>query len=382
MPDAVHLVEQILHKAAGFGASDIHIEPYPEHLRIRFRIDGSLKTVELLPPGVANLVISRLKVMSGMNIAEKRAAQDGGLKYRLEVNGEKQSMSVRVSTVPSIFGEKAVLRMQADNNETTLKSLCFEPDHLAAIYKILALPNGIFLTTGPSGSGKTTTLYAALNHLCSDELSIITVEDPVERPIKGITQMQADQKNSFQSALRSILRQDPDIVMIGEIRDGETARLALQTALTGHIVLSTLHTNDATSAVIRLVDMGCETFLANATIRAVLAQRLVRVLCQACKYPYSPGPEELLALGLQPDGRETFYTADGCPACNRMKYKGRMGIYELLVMDAGLKKMVAQNADPETLREYAIKNGMRTLRDDGIIKIRKRRWTVSPAYFP
>jgi type IV pilus assembly protein PilB len=377
IPDVMQIVEQILHKAAGYGASDIHIEPYQEHLRIRFRIDGILKTVDLLPPGVANMVISRLKVMSGMNIAEKRAAQDGGLKFQYEGDGETLNMSVRVSTVPSIFGEKAVLRMQASRKEPTLENLGFEPDHLEVLYKVLALPYGIFLTTGPSGSGKTTTLYAALNRLCSDEFNIITVEDPVERVIKGITQMQVDQKNSFQSALRSILRQDPDIVMVGEIRDGETARLALQAALTGHIVLSTLHTNDATSAVIRLVDMGCEAFLINATIIAVLAQRLVRLLCPACKRPYKPGSEELQALGLEPDSQETFYAAAGCPACNGLKYKGRIGVYELLVIDAGIKKLVAQEANPETLREYAIKNGMRTLRDDGIIKIRKGLTSVS-----
>jgi len=372
-PGAVELLEQILNKGVEFGASDVHLEPEPEALRVRFRVDGILQTVDLFPPAVAGVAMARLKVMAGMNIAERRAAQDGGFKFSPLHGGENSTLSVRVATAPSIYGEKAVLRMQAAGKELSLEKLGFEQDHLEALFKVLTAPHGIFMTTGPSGSGKTTTLYSALHHLRSDSLNIVTIEDPVERAIKGVTQTQIEQKYTYQLALRSILRQDPDIIMVGEIRDGETARLALQAALTGHLVLSTLHTNDATGAVARLVDMGCEPFLVNATVLAVLAQRLVRQLCPACRRPYQAEAAELAALGLDcaVTGKETFYAASGCVECRGLKYKGRVGIYELLVIDAGFKKQVARRADPEALREYALQAGMRSMRQDGILKIRR-----------
>jgi len=372
-PGVVELLEQILNKGVEFGASDVHLEPEPEALRVRFRVDGILQTVDLFPPTVAGVAMARLKVMAGMNIAERRAAQDGGFKFSPQRGGENTTLSVRVATAPSIYGEKAVLRLQAAGKELALERLGFEPDHLEALFKVLTVPHGIFLTTGPSGSGKTTTLYSALHHLRSDSLNIVTIEDPVERAIKGVTQTQIEKKYTYQHALRSILRQDPDIIMVGEIRDGETARLALQAALTGHLVLSTLHTNDATGAVARLVDMDCEPFLVNATVLAVLAQRLVRQLCPACRRPYQADAAELAALGLDcaATGQETFYAASGCVECRGLKYKGRVGIYELLVIDAGFKKQVARRADPEALREYALQAGMRSMRQDGILKIRR-----------
>jgi type IV pilus assembly protein PilB len=372
-PGAVELLEQILNKGIEFGASDVHLEPEPEALRVRFRVDGILQTTDLFPPEVAGVAIARLKVMAGMNIAERRAAQDGGFKFSPVRGGENSTVSVRVAIVPSIYGEKAVLRLQAAGKEFSLETLGFEPDHLESLLKVLHSPHGIFLTTGPSGSGKTTTLYSALNHLRSDTLNIVTIEDPVEKTIKGVTQTQIEQKYTYQQALRSILRLDPDIIMVGEIRDGETARLALQAALTGHLVLSTLHTNDATSAVARLVDMGCEPFLVNATVLAVLAQRLVRKLCQACLRPYQADQAELAALGLKGAAaeQEIFYTSSGCGECKGQKYRGRIGIYELLVIDTGFKKQVGRRADPEALREHVLQEGMRSLRQDGIQKIRR-----------
>ncbi len=373
---AVELLTALLKKAVDMGASDIHIEPYPEYLRIRLRIDGTLRVVDLLPPGLAGMLVSRLKIMANLNIAERRAAQDGRLKFQHD-DGDVLSVSARISTVPGIFGEKAVLRMQASGIILSLENLGLEPNQLVAVRKVLTQSPGIFLTTGPSGSGKTTTLYAALQHLRSEETNIITIEDPVEQILKGITQMQVNQKNTFQQALRFMLRQDPDIIMVGEIRDGETARLALQAALTGHLVLSTLHTNDATSAVFRLIDMGCETFLVNATVRAVLAQRLVRLLCPACRYQYTPSPDELEVLGLEPRSKEIFYNSQGCSACDGTKYKGRTGLYELLVIDAGFKKLVAQRADPVTLREYAPQHKMHTIRDSGMIKVRQGLTSVA-----
>ena len=368
--DVKEVVEKIINTAVELNASDVHLEPEADKLRIRLRVDGYLKTYDTLSEALGNLAISRLKVLSGMNIAEKRSPQDAALQYPCKFNNK--TVNIRVSTIPSCFGEKMVLRMQTKGRFEELENLGFEADHLAQIHSTLGKPHGIFLTTGPSGSGKTTTLYAALKLLRSDSLNIITVEDPIERPLKRVIQTEIDyQKYNFETALRSILRQDPDVIMVGEIRDGSTARLALQAALTGHLVLSTIHTNDATSAVAQFIDMGCEQFLVNAAVNAVLAQRLVRRLCPECKRPYEPDAEELTALGLDPHKKEVFYTSDGCPACHGLRYKGRIGIYELLVLDSGFKKLISQNADPQTLRNYAIKNGMRTLREDAILKMRQ-----------
>ncbi|ATW24780.1 GspE/PulE family protein [Candidatus Formimonas warabiya] len=370
--DTVRVVEQILNKAIALEASDIHLEPEPDGLKVRFRIDGVLKTMELLPASMISLVISRIKVMSGMNIAERRAPQDGGLHYQYQEEDHLIPVTARVSIMPSYYGEKACLRIQATQEKLQhLENLGFEPDQLATMHQILEYPHGIFLTCGPSGSGKTTTLYAAMNHLLTDTLNLVTVEDPIERHIKGITQTQIDQKFTFQTALKVILRQDPDVIMVGEIRDGETARLALHSALTGHMVLSTLHTNDAISAVVRLIDMGCEPFLVNSTIHGVLAQRLVRRLCPHCKRSYEPGPDELKILGLNPEQKEVFYTGSGCAKCRSTKYRGRLALYELLVADTEFKRLVGKGADPDSLREYAISNQMRTLREDGILKLRQ-----------
>lgn len=369
--DIKNLCEQIINKAVVMGASDIHFEPEKDQMRVRFRVDGLLKTIELLPESSANLILSRLKVNASMNITEKKTPQDGAFYYEYNENGIKKVVNARVSTIPSLYGEKAVLRIQTKGIHETLESLGFEADHLSEIHKVLQSKQGIFLTTGPSGSGKTTTLYSALRLLRADSLNIVTIEDPIERPMLGVIQTEVEGKYNFQTALKSILRQDPDIIMIGEIRDGETARLAMQAAITGHLVISTLHTNDSTSAIAQLIDMGCEQFLVNSAVNAVLAQRLVRVLCPDCKQPYQASAEELLALGLDSSKPETFYKSEGCPECRGLQYRGRIGIYELLVVDSEFKKLVTRGSDLHGLRDFARGNKMRTLREDGIIKMRK-----------
>jgi len=374
-PDIVRMVEQIISRAVSRGASDIHLEPGADSLRVRLRVDGILRTVDRLPVHAAPLVISRLKVLAGMNIADRRAPQDGGFLFQYESGGQTLSVSSRVATLPCSHGEKMMLRLlPAQEQLLVLEKLGMEPDTLESLRAALASPNGIILTTGPAGSGKTTTLYAAIHYLRSDTLNIVTIEDPVEMQISGIVQTQVDHtsnKYNYGVALRSILRQDPDIIMVGEIRDGETARLALHAALTGHLVLSTLHTNDTTSTITRLLEMGCEPFLVNTTTLAVLAQRLVRILCPHCRRSYEPHPEELEALGLGPDRPEAFYISDGCPSCDGTGYRGRIGIFELLTIDSGFRKLVAQGSNPQLLREYAIGNNMRTLREDGLLKIRR-----------
>ncbi|AKL96351.1 type II secretory pathway, ATpase PulE/Tfp [Clostridium aceticum] len=370
-PDyAVKLVESMIIRSIMERASDLHLEPDDEGLRVRMRVDGHLKTVEVYPSNVAAQVISRLKILGNMNIAEKRSPQDGGFMFSQE-NGA--SASIRISILPSAKGEKAVLRIfSLKNKQLKLEDIGMEKEIMASFREILQLPHGLILVTGPTGSGKTFTLYSALKFLINDKVNIITIEDPVELQMNRITQVQVDEnsrKLTFSSTLRAVLRQDPDVVMVGEIRDTETARLALQAALTGHLVLSTLHTNDAVSAIDRLIDMGCERFLVSSALRGVVAQRLIRIVCPNCREKYIPTSAELETLGIEPDSEEAFYSSKGCVYCNGTGYKGRSGIFELLVINRELQKMIAAGIDTADIKEY-LKDHMHTLREDGIMKIR------------
>lgn len=371
--DIIKLLDDILLKAHAQRASDVHLEPEGEQMRVRFRVDGVLNTVEQLPTTVAPLVVSRLKVLSRMNIAERRSPQDGGFLFQHLGEGGGVTVSIRASVLPCVKGEKMVLRLQStEDTFLKLENIGMEQDTLTNLRQLLALPHGILFVTGPTGSGKTRTLYSALKYLRSDRVNITTVEDPVEVELPGVTQtrVRTGDKVAFSNVLGAILRQDPNIIMIGEVRDGETAGLTLQAALTGHLVLSTLHTNDAAGSFARLVDMGCEPFLIGAAIRGVLAQRLVRVICQQCSEPYSPTPAELQALGLSAGSRETFHLGRGCATCQGTGYRGRTGIFELLVVDAEMQKLVSESRNAATLEEYAARQGMRVLRQDGILKVR------------
>jgi type IV pilus assembly protein PilB len=377
-PDyVVKVLDSLLAKAVTDRASDMHFEPDAENLRIRLRIDGRLKTVDRLPADITPLIISRLKVLGGMNIAEKRSPQDGGFLFRHESG---LPVNVRISTLPCARGEKAVLRLfSLYDKDLRIEDLGMEDDMRESFDGLLRLPHGLILVTGPTGSGKTFTLYAALKTLCSDSVNIITVEDPIELQMAGIVQTQVDEsakKLTFSSVLRAVLRQDPDIVMVGEIRDSETAKLALQAALTGHLVLSTLHTNDAASAIDRLMDMGCEPYLVSSALRGVLAQRLIRTVCDKCKKEYDPAPSELESLFLAPDSREVFFSGEGCVSCQGTGYRGRTGIFELLVINREVQKKISAGADTATIRE-SVKGSMRSLREDGILKLRKGISTVT-----
>ncbi len=376
--DAIRLLDRLLVKAVAQRASDMHLEPGDDGLRIRLRVDGTLKSVEEIPAALAPLLVSRVKVLSNINIADRRSPQDGGFVFRPEEGN--YSINIRVSTLPCVKGEKGVLRLLPSQDRLLgLEELGMEAEEQESFRRMLDLPHGLILVTGPTGSGKTNTLYAALKHLRRDGVNITTVEDPVELQMKGITQTQVDyssKKLVFSSALRAILRQDPDIIMVGEIRDGETADLALQAALTGHMVLSTLHTNDAASAVERLVDMGCARYLVNSALRAVLAQRLVRIICPRCRQKHTATGDELAALGLAAGSGEEFHAGQGCAFCQGTGYRGRTGIFELLVLDRELQKLIAAGGETVAIRENA-KDKMRTLREDGLIKLRRGTSTVS-----
>lgn len=369
--DAIRLLDHLLLKALAQRASDIHLEPRGGGMRVRLRIDGILRSAGEYPAALAPLLISRVKVLGKMNITERRSPQDGGFVFR---QNDAPGINVRVSTIPSAKGEKAVLRLLPSQEQLlTIAELGMEAELQESFRYLLEMPHGLILVTGPTGSGKTNTLYAALKHLRHDDVNITTVEDPVELEMEGVTQTQVDyasKKMLFSSALRAILRQDPDIIMVGEIRDGETADLALQAALTGHLVLSTLHTNDAASAVERLVDMGCERYLVCTALRGVLAQRLVRVICTRCRQKYSAAADELIALGLEAGASEEFYIGRGCAYCQETGYRGRTGIFELLLVDMELRKLIAAGAGTVAIKEHAA-GKTRTLRDDGLLKLRR-----------
>jgi len=368
----IRLVNSLLFQAVKDRASDIHIEPFERTLAVRFRIDGILYDVISPPKRFQPIITSRVKIMAGLNIAEKRLPQDGRL--RTKVAGK--DIDVRVSVVPTAFGERVVLRL-LDRSTTLLglEELGLTGRNLTMVDRLIRQSHGIVLVTGPTGSGKTTTLYAALSTINSTERNIITIEDPIEYQLHGVGQMQVNPKIdlTFASGLRSILRQDPDVIMVGEIRDGETAEIAIQAALTGHLVFSTLHTNDSFSAITRLVEMGTEPFLVSSSVIAVMAQRLVRRVCDGCRQPLpDPAPETLAELGLTPAqivGRTLYTTGAGCERCKHTGYRGRSGIHELLVMDDDVRSCIMKNTDAAEIRRVATAHGMPTLRNDGATKV-------------
>ncbi len=360
----IRLINALFTQALRDGASDIHVEPFETRSVVRLRIDGTLR--DLIEPARAlhGAIVSRVKIMAQLDIAEKRLPQDG--RITLRVAGKP--VDVRVSTIPTGHGERVVMRLlDKQAGRLDLTRLGMEDVTLAHMDRLILEPHGIVLVTGPTGSGKTTTLYAALSRLDATALNIMTVEDPIEYDLDGISQTQVNTRieMTFARALRTILRQDPDVVMIGEIRDLETAQIAVQASLTGHLVFATLHTNDAVSAVTRLVDMGVEPFLLASSLIGVVAQRLVRRLCLECRKPFVADTEQLRILGLTPTNG-TLYSAQGCPACNRSGYRGRTGIYELLTVDDELRKLIHDRASEQTLRAHVLSRGMRSLREDGM----------------
>jgi general secretion pathway protein E len=366
----IRLVNSLLQHAVKERASDIHIEPFEKGIRVRFRIDDVLyEPMKPLPRQLQASIASRIKIMGSLDIAEKRHPQDG--RIRLKIAG--RDYDVRLSTVPVAFGERLVLRLLPDSQDLLdLEKVGFSEIQLKALSRIMKRPNGIFLVTGPTGSGKTTTLHAALATINHPDKNILTIENPVEIQQPGIGQIEVNTKVglTFSEGLRSILRQDPTVILVGEIRDLETAEIAIQASLTGHLVLSTLHTNDAPSAITRLVDMGVEPFLVGSSLVAVLAQRLVRVLCTDCREAYIASREELQEIGVKPPERDvTLYKSVGCAACNYTGYRGRMGIFELMMVDDDIRSMVSRNIDSKTIKKTAVGKGMGTLRIDGARKV-------------
>ena len=370
----VRLVNSIVMQAATDGASDIHFEPQEDSLLVRVRVDGVLSETQRIPKRMANGVTTRLKVLAKLDIAERRKPQDGRIALNARAVG--RMLDIRVAVLPTVEGEQVVMRLIDKSRKTpTLESLGMSESMRERVAEVIRRPTGALLVTGPTGSGKSTTLYAALAEINRPEINIITVEDPVEYRLAGINQVQINVKAdmTFASALRSILRSDPDAIMVGEIRDRETAKMAIESALTGHMVFSTLHTNDAAGAMTRLNEMGVEPFLTGSAVSAVLAQRLARKLCTNCCEMYSPAPEELISARISPDmaaAREgmVLYRKVGCPRCSRTGYKGRIGIFQLLLMNDELETLVAQNASRDEIERAAAGAGMRSLWDDGIAK--------------
>lgn len=375
-PVVIKLVNMIIMKAIEEKASDIHIEPEEDSLKTRLRVDGMLHEISSPPKHLQSAIISRIKIMADLNIAERRIPQDG--RFTIKMGGKEIDM--RVSCVPTIYGENVVLRLlDSSSAAMKLEDLGFSKDMLGKFDKIIRRPHGIILVTGPTGSGKTTTLYASLNKINTVEKNIITIEDPVEYKLEGIRQIQINTKVdlTFANGLRSILRQDPNIIMVGEMRDRETAEIAVQAALTGHLVFSTLHTNDAPGAITRMIDMGVEPFLVSSSVVGVLAQRLVRTICAECKEEYSPADEELKDLGLTDEKNGAkFYRGKGCSKCMNTGYKGRLGIYELMISDESMHNAIISKASSDEIRKLAHKSGMVSMKDDGIIKIKAGLTTV------
>ena len=367
---AVDIVDEMIKRAIRMKASDIHIEPFEDRVCLRLRVDGMLQEIETYSPNLLPSLTSRIKVMADLNIAEKRAPQDGAIVYQ----NDRYALDLRVSTIPAIHGEKIVMRLLAGQGyQLKMDQIGLSDEELERFSKIINRPYGILLIVGPTGSGKSTTLSAALNTIKRPDINITTVEDPVEYKIDGITQVHVGRsdKIDFASALRSILRQDPDVIMVGEVRDRETAEISLKAALTGHMVFTTLHTNDAPSALPRLIDMGCEPFLVSSSVRGILAQRLVRRLCPKCREPYEPTREEIIGFDLDPDQvTGPWYRKKGCPACLGTGYKGRVGIFELLEVNEAIQREVMAGAPSERIKQVARKQGkMKTLREDAIRKV-------------
>jgi general secretion pathway protein E len=366
----IKLVNSLLQQAVKDRASDVHLEPFEREIRVRFRIDDVLyEPLKPLPRALQASIVSRIKIMGGLNIAEKRLPQDG--RIRLKIAG--RDYDVRLSTVPVSHGERVVMRLLPRTQDLlNLERLGFNKDQLGVIERLIARPNGILLVTGPTGSGKTTTLYGALSRINATDKNIITIEDPVEIQLPGIGQIEVRPGIglTFAGGLRSVLRQDPNVILVGEIRDLETAEIAIQASLTGHLVFSTLHTNDAASAITRLVDMGVEPFLVASSLVAVLAQRLVRILCKDCREEYEATREELIEIGVRPPERPVrLHRPTGCAGCNYTGYRGRLGIFELMLVDDELRGMVSQNVDSKSIKQKAVQKGMHTLRTDGARKV-------------
>ncbi len=365
----IKLVGLIIQEASRSRASDIHFEPLKDNFRVRYRIDGILHEVQAPPKSLQNSVISRIKIMSNLDIAEKRLPQDG----RMKIKADDRELDLRVSVLPSMYGESVVLRL-LDRTVLHIDQLGFSKKDLAEFEHIIELPNGIILVTGPTGSGKTTTLYAALNYINKPDRKLITIEDPVEYQLQGVNQVQIKPQVglTFASGLRSMLRQAPDILMVGEIRDFETAQIAIQAALTGHLIFSTLHTNDAPGAITRLIDMSVKPYLVASTVQAVLAQRLVRTICKECKEPYSPTKEEKTVLEMAAGDLDNihFYKGKGCFKCGHTGYVGRIGIFELLLLNDELRSLITDKASSTLIRNKARLFGFRSLREDGIEKIK------------
>ena len=375
----VELVDSIIAQSQKYNCSDIHIEAREKDIRVRFRIDGRLQDFQKLPSDIHTALVSRLKIMANMDIAETRRPQDG----RILFNSQQGRLDLRISTYPTLYGEKTVLRLL--NISDALHSfggLGFEPKCEDRFNSMLIGGEGIILVSGPTGSGKTTTLYSTLNKLESPDVNIVTVEDPVEYDLDNINQAQINIKSgvTFASALRSILRQDPDIIMVGEVRDEETVELGIRAALTGHLVFSTIHTNDAASGFTRLLNWNVEPFLIASTVKGILAQRLVRRICKDCKEVYTPSSEELEMIGLDNETDMQFFKGKGCLSCRDTGFKGRIGIYELLLMDAKISELVLNQEPGYKIRKQARKNGMTTLLEDGLIKINRGDTTISEVY--
>ncbi|MFP4255652.1 MAG: type II secretion system ATPase GspE [Desulfobacterales bacterium] len=366
----IKLVNHVISQSVKIGASDIHIEPEQYSLKIRYRIDGVLYDMLTPPKWMQASLVSRIKVMARMNIAEKRLPQDG----RFEVKIGNQDIDLRVSSIPIQHGERVVMRLLNKSGDLfQLSELGLGTEKLGQIKRLISSSHGIILVTGPTGSGKTTTLYAVLSSLNSPDINIITIEDPVEYQLRGVNQIQVNPKIdlTFANGLRSIVRQDPDVILIGEVRDLETAEIGVQSALTGHLVFSTLHTNDSASAITRLVDLGIEPFLISSSVIAVIAQRLVRVLCSECKEPYTPDASTLDRLGVDPEKGQTpsIYRATGCSSCFHSGYRGRVGIYEILELKSALQNLVLRTYDSHRIKNEAVRHGMTTLYQDGIDKV-------------
>jgi general secretion pathway protein E len=364
----IRLINSMLFQAVKDRASDVHVEPFERDLEIRYRIDGIMYKILSPPKRFQSSIISRIKIMAGLNIAEKRLPQDG----RIGIKIAGRDVDIRVSVIPTAHGERVVLRLlDKSTSLLNIEDIGLTPEERQTLLQLIQLSHGIVLVTGPTGSGKTTTLYASLNRINSPDKNIITIEDPIEYQLKGIGQMQVNPKINltFANGLRSILRQDPDVIMVGEIRDAETAEIAIHASLTGHLVFSTLHTNDTAGAITRLIDMGIEPFLVSSSVVAIIAQRLVRCICSHCREGFTPTREELAKLGVKVKTEPTFFRAVGCADCMRTGYHGRTGIYEILLIDDDVRQMILGKMDSGRIKARAIEKGMRTLRDDGARKV-------------
>ena len=377
----VKLVNLMLSQAVKARASDIHIEHSQHSLKIRYRVDGLLYDMLSPPKHIQSALISRIKIMAKMNIAEKRLPQDGRIAIRIA----DKNIDIRVSTIPVAFGERVVLRLLDKTNVLLdVSDLGMPADRLGKFDRLIQSPHGIILVTGPTGSGKTTTLYAALSTINKTDINIITIEDPIEYQIEGIGQIQVNPKIdlTFAKGLRSIVRQDPDVILVGEIRDLETAEIAIQSALTGHLVFSTLHTNDAASATTRLIDMGIEPFLVTSSVNAILAQRLVRVICTNCKEEYTPDAESLQSIGISREmlqGRK-ICRGRGCPSCLDTGFKGRTGMFELMILDEPVRNLILKTSDANAIKQKAVEQGMSTLRQDGAQKVLSGITTIEEVF--